>query len=444
MNELVNEKRYEIAKQLGNYELTPIKLEQDFSLQNTTKVSMTDIASLGSVFTEVAKSLGTSAGSGLYKVTLPAGTHLAEKGTEYIGAALSNSSNQLVGQARLNPAGVNPLMANPYMLMIAVALKCIDKKLTNLLEGQEAMMDFLLQQEKATQRSNLNMLTEIINNYKYNWDNELFIKNNHMKVLDIKQGWRAWCNFHSDYKYQKDYKLRYALRGTKYWGCYITDIIKRYAEVDSSKVELFLREHPEVVEYNIREFERELELIGGAPKLVALGGTVFNLLTKYIGKQYTIYKVPHYSSYISAENYRNQVLDALGRNSDKLTTSSKMNIQKSYNVEKKGCKVKYIFPNDLKEKLKQILDGSCYFIREGTQGHEDVVYISPIDSQRTRIAEFYISNKGLTIYPSSDYLKLADLCVLKQPVFHEKYVKQFEYFVTEEEMIEFSKLVSLN
>lgn len=51
-----------------------------------------------------------------------------------------------------------------------------------------------------------------------------------------KQEDRPWKNFHSSYRYQHDYKLRYALVNTKFWGSYITDIIKEFPEVDSAKV----------------------------------------------------------------------------------------------------------------------------------------------------------------------------------------------------------------
>lgn len=46
-----------------------------------------------------------------------------------------------------------------------------------------------------------------------------------------KGGELAWSNFHSSYAYQHDYKLRYAVTDTRYWGSYMTDLIKFYYEV---------------------------------------------------------------------------------------------------------------------------------------------------------------------------------------------------------------------
>ncbi len=123
---------------------------------------------------------------------------------------------------------------------------------------------------------------------------------------------RIWGNFHStDNRRQHDYKLRYALKDTPYWGGYITDIIKHHAEVDSSKVSRFLSAHPEVVRENIALFEREIEILGTTPVLVALGGKVHEILTSYVDHKYKIIKVKHYSYTIGKEDYRREMLEAL-------------------------------------------------------------------------------------------------------------------------------------
>lgn len=129
---------------------------------------------------------------------------------------------------------------------------------------------------------------------------------------DRRDGYKGpWSNFHSDYAYQNDYKLRYALMDTPYWGGYITDVIKRYAEVDSNKVAKFLRDNPEIAKINIDEFKEELELLDKNPVLVALGGKVYEILKTYLGDEYTIVQVKHYSYTISKEDYRKEVLYTL-------------------------------------------------------------------------------------------------------------------------------------
>ena len=123
----------------------------------------------------------------------------------------------------------------------------------------------------------------------------------------------AWRSFHSEYRYQKDYKLRYALMGDdRFWGSYITDVVKNYTETDSIAVQQYIKKHPEFVMQNLEVLKKELTLLGGKkPVLVALGNAVYSLLKKNLKNEYEIKKIPHYSSYISKENYRVKVQEAL-------------------------------------------------------------------------------------------------------------------------------------
>ena len=122
-----------------------------------------------------------------------------------------------------------------------------------------------------------------------------------------------WSGFHSGYSYQHDYKLRYALVETRYWGSYITDVIKHYPEVDSGKVKSYLRRHPEIVKKNIKEFEKEISYLGSKPILVALGGDVYRLLKEYLVNKYTIVQIKHFSYAIGKEDYRREVLEVLDK-----------------------------------------------------------------------------------------------------------------------------------
>lgn len=177
----------EIANQISNIELHPMLVESQVGNTNYTKISLSNIASLGTaleplstVFNSVVNGSG---GSGLYKVTIPKGMHLAEfkNGSGNIGAFL-NTSNQVAGQASLSP-----IAFNPTMLFVAVALANINKKLDSIQEVQEEMFDFLKQKEKSELTGDLKFLTDILNNYKFNWNNEKYKNGNHIKVLDIKQ-----------------------------------------------------------------------------------------------------------------------------------------------------------------------------------------------------------------------------------------------------------------
>ena len=127
-----------------------------------------------------------------------------------------------------------------------------------------------------------------------------------------------WRNFHSSYCRQNDYKLRFALTGTKYWGSYLTDLIKynkdkkdHFKEVDSGKVIKALKEHPEIIDESIKFLEEELSCFPKKPVLVAMGAAVYKLLKDNLGSKYKIIKIKHYSCRIGKETYREEVLNTL-------------------------------------------------------------------------------------------------------------------------------------
>lgn len=116
---------------------------------------------------------------------------------------------------------------------------------------------------------------------------------------------RPFGNFHPDYPEAQDYKLRHALLGTKFWGGYMTDVIKDFAEKASGKMMAYLRTNPDFEQQNLKVFREELEAIGArAPTVVALGADSFRILSRSLGKDVEVLKAPHYSMYISADRYR--------------------------------------------------------------------------------------------------------------------------------------------
>jgi hypothetical protein len=121
----------------------------------------------------------------------------------------------------------------------------------------------------------------------------------------------VWKNFHSDYRYQKDYKLRFALQDTRYWGSYLTDVIKQHVEGDSGEVMKYLKKHPGVVAKNISVLEEELSCLGKHPVLAAMGGNACDILRKNLGGKYPVVQIPHYAAWMGQEKYREKVLTAL-------------------------------------------------------------------------------------------------------------------------------------
>ena len=173
---------------LTSIELPLSLLEDECSLEKYTKLPLSRLPALGTAFEPLASAVqtvvnGSGSTSGLYRVTIPKGTHLAEfkNGAGNLGAVL-DANNKLSGQAVLNP-----LVCNPTMVFMAAALASVDKKLDTIQELQQEMMDFLAQKERTELRGNLIFLSDILDNYRYNWNNDMYKNSNHIKVLDIRQ-----------------------------------------------------------------------------------------------------------------------------------------------------------------------------------------------------------------------------------------------------------------
>ncbi len=128
---------------------------------------------------------------------------------------------------------------------------------------------------------------------------------NGSRVVDPESTAPPLSIFHSWTSFQQDYKIRYAFKGSPYWGAYMTDIIKHYGEVDSTKTMEYLKRNKEYEQENIRFFEQELLDIGAInPTLIAFGNDVHNILTRNLKDKYKILKVPHYAHFINKDTYR--------------------------------------------------------------------------------------------------------------------------------------------
>lgn len=195
---MTDEIKKEIINGLMNVEFVPELVNEEHPSNESIQFPIDKIASLGVAFEPLADAFmhitqGGEYVSGLAKVTIPKGTHLAysvDKGAN-IGTALSDTTNMISGQA-----GITPLVCNPTMMFAAMALMSVNKKLDTIQEGQQEIFEILMDEKKAEQRANLNVLTDVLNNYKYNWNSERYKDANYIKVLDIRQKAEEHIIFH--------------------------------------------------------------------------------------------------------------------------------------------------------------------------------------------------------------------------------------------------------
>ena len=117
-----------------------------------------------------------------------------------------------------------------------------------------------------------------------------------------------FANFHDKRPEATDFKIRFAFRGSPFWGGYMTDIIKDFEQTISGEVDAYLTRNKSFEEKNIQTFRQELIDIGATdPTLIAFGNITYDILERNLKDEFKILKVPHYANYTKKEKYREQV-----------------------------------------------------------------------------------------------------------------------------------------
>jgi hypothetical protein len=196
----------ETINMMLDMEYIPSIYDEKINIEKYTKMPLSKLSILGVGFSNISEVTRTITQSintdGLYRCVLPKGaTKLAQAkdGTGALGSAF-DTNNKLIGQARWikqdNVRQVTTMPYNPTMLFMAATLMSIDKKLDSIQETQQKILSFLENKEKANLKASLDTLSDILNNYKYNWENEKYRTNKHILVQSIKHDASKSIEFH--------------------------------------------------------------------------------------------------------------------------------------------------------------------------------------------------------------------------------------------------------
>ncbi|MAF82903.1 MAG: hypothetical protein CL797_02225 [Chromatiales bacterium] len=122
------------------------------------------------------------------------------------------------------------------------------------------------------------------------------------------------ANFHDSYSKATDFKIRFALKDSPFWGGYMTDIIKNNIEIDSSKIPNYLKNNPSIEKDNMKIFKEELRDLGcDNPLIISVGALTHIILKRNFDETYNIINIPHYAVRISKEKYREKILAILNK-----------------------------------------------------------------------------------------------------------------------------------
>lgn len=186
----------------------PIIRAGDVDLSKYQKVPLMGLAALGAAFSTLPEAARTITNTVTTRVAIgtpvfagfwPEGVvgRMVDKGLGFSGNITNiNGGSGIVGRMRykLIDGGIpittttnSVIPFDPMTMVVAAALISIDKKLDTLQEKAEEILQFLKLEKQSRQRGNLNMLAEIMEEYKRDCNNEKTCALRLVAVQDIKR-----------------------------------------------------------------------------------------------------------------------------------------------------------------------------------------------------------------------------------------------------------------
>lgn len=174
--------------------------------QKTLSVPLAQLATLGAGVSSLLPALRTVTQtatihtSGLYRLANAAvedTLKVAKNGNFWGALKTADGVSKLAQLQAVDPITVSTQSVaaiNPVMMMMAVALFSLEQKLGEIEKMQKQIISFLEIEKESEIEADVEMLSNILSNYKLNWDNEHFVASNHKLVLDIQRTARKNMN----------------------------------------------------------------------------------------------------------------------------------------------------------------------------------------------------------------------------------------------------------
>ena len=183
-----NIQKADLSKEVSGLELNLENLD-DLDVMQYKKIMPVDPGTAGLGLNSVLDAMhhikaGKEGTTGIYRVTVPKGAHMAQfkDGRGFLGACLK-TNNQVGG----GNAVITPVMFNPAMMYMTLALEGINRKLDAIEAMQREIFDYLKDKDESAIKGNLEMLQDIYKQYAFNVSNASWKDAYRMKVVDVKQ-----------------------------------------------------------------------------------------------------------------------------------------------------------------------------------------------------------------------------------------------------------------
>ena len=172
--EEVTQKEFETIKDESSYLLVDANKEKIES--NSYSFSLNDLTTMGGQFKEFAGLFqnANSKNHGLYKIS-------NFKNPAEIFAFFNDPKNKKAIK-ELKKMGFNPAT-----ILITITLFELEKEIVAIKEISDKILSFLENEKTSEIEADIETLNRLINEYKYNWQDEQYVKNNHKQVMEIER-----------------------------------------------------------------------------------------------------------------------------------------------------------------------------------------------------------------------------------------------------------------
>lgn len=205
-------KKDTILSAMAEVQCIPVA-QQEIATQEFLKIPFGQLSAMGAVSSSLVTSMksvvdgiqNSGTGQALYRMHIPKGLRPGEtlqfaKDGGLLGN-ITGASGRFTQRARFVEVkdSVGAVASiNPTVMLMAIAISTVTHKLDQMEETQKDILEFLQLKEKAVLKGNMAVLQEILNEYKYNWDNEKFKINKHIQVQEIKRDAEQSLFFYRD------------------------------------------------------------------------------------------------------------------------------------------------------------------------------------------------------------------------------------------------------
>lgn len=192
-----DQRKQAIAHRLSELSFAPVSTDVELQQRKAIKLPFDKLSSLGVGFSSLPEAFRTVTqvvdpgnGAPLFRAILPEGATLnqAKNGLFSSSAQLADGTAAWAKYQAVNPITVTTTMPfDPASLAMATAFAAVNQKLDHIQSTLDEMFDYLRLKDKANIRASLDTLATILNDYKFNWNNDQFKQAKYILVQSINR-----------------------------------------------------------------------------------------------------------------------------------------------------------------------------------------------------------------------------------------------------------------